>query len=86
MTEQEQLQTQIQSLKIRLFDAGEQLQNAAATVQELQGALGQIAQLSGVAADEQGQITIQSIIDAVKALTVEPDHGSDAPDSELLEG
>lgn len=84
MTEQEQLQTQIQSLKIRLFDAGEQLQNAAATIQELQGALGQIAQLTGVTADEQGQITIQSIIEAVR-VAVEPGDGT-APDSELLEG
>lgn len=69
----DQLQAQVQNLKIRLFDTSEQLSQYEAHSKQLSEALSQISGLVNVKPNQSGEVTLASIVDAVKALVAEPE-------------
>lgn len=69
-----QLESTVTVLKSRLFDQGEELNSIKATAQTMSEALQAIVTDLGMQPDENGNVTLTDIVEAVKALikTEEP--------------
>lgn len=61
----QELQAQVQALKIRLFDTQEVAQQAQVNFEQLTQVLSRIASIVGVQPGEDGQIQIEDIVTAV---------------------
>lgn len=63
-----QLESTVTVLKSRLFDQGEELNSIKATAQNMSEALQAIVTDLGIQPDENGNVTLTDIVEAVKAL------------------
>lgn len=61
----EQLQAQINSLKVRLFDANE---SAVMQNEQISGVMQQLVNIMGVQGDEHGNVTLELIVARAKEL------------------
>ena len=65
----EQLQTQVDTLKIRVFDLSETLSQVEASRAQYGEALSAIAEAVGLTANEQGTVSLEDIVKAVREAT-----------------
>lgn len=68
----QQPQEVITALKASLYDVNVELQNQHSIINELSAAFNEISRLLGIEANEQGQVKISDVVEAVVAL-VTPD-------------
>ena len=73
----------ISTLKVRIFDLSEELAGAAGRIKELEGVLGQLVEVLGVQAGEDGSIKLEAIVEAAKSHVLTGDAASEA---EVIEG
>ncbi|QPB08879.1 hypothetical protein CPT_Metamorpho_127 [Klebsiella phage Metamorpho] len=78
----EQMQVQVDTLKVRIFDLSETLSQVEASRTQYGEALSAIAEAVGLTANEQGAVSLEDIVGAVRALTSVTDGDVVAEDAE----
>lgn len=74
----QQLEQAVATLKIRLFDAQEQIAFLDGQIKEREKALMKIVELVQVQPDENGTVSFDAIVDAVRVLVATDEQVSDA--------
>lgn len=68
MTDLTKDQAEIQNLKSRILDTQDALHQTQQQAHELSGALTAIAQIVGILPDENGNVSLETIVEAVRGL------------------